>query len=118
MKIEEEFQKMSDEKKRQLIDAINDALTHCYYGTPSKVNHKHKDFKDFLKYNVRDDEEVADHNIQYYGINCPMEFLDIQAIIESDEDYVPLIDNWHLNVFGIFECDYDELVEDGVLIEL
>ena len=118
MKIEEEFEKMSDEKKGQLIDAINDALIHYYYGTPSKVNHEHKDFKDFLKYNVRDDEEVVDHNIEYFGINCPMEFLDIQAIIESDEDYVPLIDDWHLNVFGIFECDYDELIEDGVLIEL
>lgn len=118
MRIEEEFEKMSDEKKGQLIDAINDALVHCDYGVPSKVNHEHKDFKEFLKYNVRDDEEVVDHNIACSGIVCPMEYLDFQAIIESDNDYMPLIDDWHLNVFGVFECDYDELVENGVLIEL
>lgn len=118
MKIEKEFEEMSSEKKGQLIDAINDALTSCLYGVPSKINHEHKSFKEFLKYNVRDDEEVVDHNIEYFGINCPIEFLNTQAIIESDNDYMPLIDNWHLYVYGIFECDYDELVEDGVLIKL
>ena len=118
MRIEEEFEEMSNEKKGQLIDAINDALINCLYGVPSKVNHEHENFKEFLKYNVRDDEEVVDHNIECSGIKCPIEFLNTQAIIESDNDYMPLIDDWHLNVFGIFECDYDELVEDGVLIEL
>lgn len=118
MKIEKKFEEMSNEKKGQLIDAINDALKNCLYGVPSKVNHKHENFKEFLKYNVRDDEEVVDHNIEYFGINCPIEFLNVQAIIESDNDYMPLIDNWHLYVFGIFECDYYELIEDGILIQL
>lgn len=118
MKIEKEFDEMSNEKKEELINAINDALVNCLYGVPSKVNHEHENFKEFLKYNVRDDEEVVDHNIEYFGINCPIEFLNVQAIIESDNDYMPLIDDWHLYVFGIFECDYYELVEDGILIQL
>ena len=118
VKIEREFERMDDEKKREFIDAINCALRNCHNGTPSKVNEEHKDFKKFLKDNVRDDEEVVDNNIEYWDIRCPMEFLDTQAIIESDNDYDFLIDDWHLNVFWIFECNYDDLIENGVLIEL
>ena len=118
MEIEKAFDEMNNEKKGQLIDAINNALINCLYGVSSKVNHEHKNFKEFLKYNVRDDKEVVDHNIDYLGINCPIEFLNVQAIIESDNDYMPLIDNWHLNVYWIFKCNYDELIKDGVLIEL
>jgi len=118
MKIEKEFEKMSNKKKEQLINAINNVLTNCLHRNKCTVNHEHKNFKEFLAYNVKDSEEVIDHNIEYYKLNCPIEFLNVQAIIESDNDYVPLIDDWYLNVFVIYECDYDELIEDGVLIEL
>lgn len=110
---------MSNEKKGQLIDAINDGVS-MWVGEQTHlcINTEPETLRKFLKEYVRDDDEVIDHNIEYFEINCPIDFLDTKSIIENDNDYVPLIDGWHLNVNWIFECNYDELIEDGVLIEL
>lgn len=119
MQIEEAYEKMSNEEKGQFIDGINNALINCLYGTKCKVNHEHKDFKDFLNGFVRDDEEVIDHNIECSDIRCPREFLNEKAIIESDNDYMCIVDGWHLNTNWIFECgEFDDLVANGILINL
>lgn len=118
MKIEKEFEKMCNKQKGQFINAINDALINYPHGNSVYVDLEHKDFKEFLKHYVRDDDEVIRHNIEYYELNCPIRFLDTDAIIEEDNDYVQLIDGWHLNVYWIFECNYNKLIRDGVLVEL
>ena len=119
MEIEQKFDKMNNEQQKQFIESINKALIKCKYGIPSRINEQHKDFKNFLKHFVRNDEEVIDHNIEYFEISCPMEYLDTDSLIANDNDYMDLIDGWHLNVYWIFECgEYDDLINSGILIEL
>lgn len=117
------YEKMNNEKKGQLIDAINDALKIGYGGSGNvalsddTINDDLK-MKAFLSEYVRTDDEVFEGMINYLDITCSEDYLNKEAIIDADNDYLSLIEGLHLNVYCIFDCDYDELMEDGVLVEL
>lgn len=123
VEVTEKFDRMSNEKKGQLIDSINDALKIGYGGggnvvLSDDVMDNDLNMKVFLSEYVRTDDEVFDGMIEACEISCPIEFLDIEAIIDADNDYLSLIDGLHLNVYWIFENDIDELLVDKVLVEL
>lgn len=123
MNFEKEFEKMNNEKKGQLIDAINNALMSYdrrkVVCLSDDVINDDSNMKVFLSKYVRTDDEVFEGMLDYLEITCSTEYLNREAIIDADNDYRCLIDDLHLNVNWIFECsDYDDLIKDGVLVEL
>ena len=114
------FEKMSNEKQGQLIDAINDVLCDGRLELYIKENVNNKELKEFLNEYVRTDDEVFEEDLNIMEIRCPIEFLDKDAIIESDNDYEWLMDNLHLNTFCI-ESDWydddDENIASKILIK-
>lgn len=115
------FEKMNNEKQRQLIDAINNVLCYGRLRFYIKENINNKELKEFLNEYVRTDNEVFEEDLNVMEIRCPIEFLDKDAIIESDNDYEWLMDNLHLNIYCI-ESDYydnndDENIASKILIK-
>ena len=108
---------MTIEKQGQLIDSINNVLMNARQPVHLNENITDEELKEFLNEYVRTDDEVFEENIEHFDIRCPIEFLDKQAMISMDNDYDCLIDDLHLNTYGIYECDYDDLIEDNILIE-
>lgn len=102
------FEKMSNEKQGQLIDAINNVLCCGRLKLYIKENVNTKELKKFLNEYVRTDNEVFEEDLNIMEIRCPIEFLDKDAIIESDNDYEWLMDNLHLNIFCIESDWYDD----------
>ena len=102
------FEKMNNEKQGQLIDAINNVLCYGRLEFYIKENVNTKELKEFLNEYVRTDDEVFEEDLNIMEIRCPIEFLDKDAIIESDNDYEWLMDNLHLNIFCIESDWYDD----------
>ena len=114
--IDKIYDNMTMEKQGQLIDSINNVLMNARQ--PVHLNEiTDKELKEFLHEYVRTDDEVFEEDIEYFDIRCPVEFLDKDAMISMDNDYDDLIDDLHLNTFAIYECDYNDLVEDKILVE-
>lgn len=108
---------MTVEKQGQLIDSINNVLMNARQPVHLNENITDKELKEFLNEYVRTDDEVFEEDIEHFDIRCPVEFLDKDAMISMDNDYDDLIDDLHLNTFAIYECDYEELTDDKILIE-
>ena len=108
---------MTIEKQGQLIDSINNVLMNARQPVHLNENITDEELKEFLNEYVRTDDEVFEEDIEHFDIRCPVEFLDKEAMISMDNDYDDLTDDLHLNTFAIYECDYDELIEDKILIE-
>ena len=108
---------MTVEKKGQLIDSINNVLMNARQPVHLNENITDEELKGFLNEYVRTDDEVFEEDIEHFDIRCPVEFLDKEAMISMDNDYDDLIDDLHLNTFVIYECYYDELIEDKILVE-
>lgn len=100
-----------DENYRFLIVLINNYLKDCNV----ELNAEKLDV--FKKKYIRNREEVIKHNIEYFGINCPFEYLDTDTMVNNDNDYIKFDDNTFLNRNWL-EDSFDDLIEDGVLIEL
>lgn len=115
--IDKKYDKMTLEEKGQLIDSINDVLMNDWCPSYLNENMSDEDFRKFLNEYVRTDDEVFEEDIEHFEIRCPIEFLDKKAMIDMDEDYEDLIDGLHLNTFVLYEDDYDELVQNKILIE-
>lgn len=107
------FEKMSNEKQGQLIDAINNVLCCGRLKLYIKENVKNEELKEFLNEYVRTDDEVFEEDIEHFDIRCPVEFLDKEAMISMDNDYDYLIDDLHLNTFCI-ESDYYDDDDDNI----
>lgn len=43
-------------------------------------------------------DEVLAENIEHFKIKCPVEFLDKEKIVESDNDYIKMNDNEYINI--------------------
>ena len=59
--------------------------------------------KELMKYiddmeYIRTRDEVIQANIEYYDINCPIEYLDTDEIINNDNDYIYFKNETYLNV--------------------
>lgn len=108
---------MTVEKQGQLIDSINNVLMNARQPVHLNENITDEELKEFLNEYVRTDNEVFEEDIEHFDIRCPVEFLDKEAMISMDNDYDDLIDDLHLNTFAIYECDYEELTDDKILIE-
>lgn len=115
--IDKIYDNMTMEKQGQLIDSINNVLMNARQPVHLNENITDEELKEFLNEYVRTDNEVFEEDIEYFDIRCPVEFLDKEAMISMDNDYDDLINDLHLNTFAIYECDYDELVEDKMLVE-
>lgn len=113
------FKKMNDEQKEELIGEINKLLNNEWHPTHLDMNISEEKLKKFLNEYVRTDNEVFDDMVTY--LELPYHFdenlLDYNAVIESNNDYDWFMKNLHLNTYLIYENDFDELIEDGVLIE-
>lgn len=113
------FKKMNDEQKEKLIGEINKLLNNEWHPTHLNMNISEEKLKEFLNEYVRTDNEVFDDMVTY--LELPYHFdenlLDYNAVIESNNDYDWFMKNLHLNTYLIYENDFDELIEDGVLIE-
>lgn len=113
------FKKMNDEQKEELISEINKLLNNEWHPTHLNMNISEEKLKEFLNEYVRTDNEVFDDMVTY--LELPYHFdenlLDYNAVIESNNDYDWFMKNLHLNTYLIYENDFDELIEDGVLIE-
>lgn len=113
------FKKMNDEQKKELIDEINKLLNNEWHPTHLDMNISEEKLKKFLNEYVRTDNEVFDDMVTY--LELPYHFdenlLDYNAVIESNNDYDWFMKNLHLNTYLIYENDFDELIEDEVLIE-
>lgn len=62
-----------------------------------------KNIKELMEYiddmeYIRTRDEVIQANIEYYDINCPMEYLDTDEIINNDSDYIYFKNETYLNV--------------------
>ena len=115
--IDKIYDNMTMEKQGQLIDSINNVLMNARQPVHLNENITDKELKEFLYEYVRTDDEVFEEDIEHFDIRCPVEFLDKDAMISMDNDYDDLIDDLHLNTFAIYECDYEELTDDKILIE-
>ena len=115
--IDKIYDNMTIEKQGQLIDSINNILMNARQPVHLNENIANKELRKFLSKYVRTDDEVFEEDIEYFEIRCPIEFLDKQAMISMDNDYDYLINNLHLNTFLIYECDYDDLTDNKILIE-
>lgn len=115
--IDKIYDNMTMEKQGQLIDSINNVLMNARQPVHLNENITDKELKEFLNEYVRTDDEVFEEDIEHFDIRCPVEFLDKDAVISMDNDYDDLIDDLHLNTFAIYECDYEELTDDKILIE-
>ena len=117
--IDKIYDKMTLEEKGHLIDSINDMLMNDWHPSHLNENMSDKDFRKFLNEYVRTDNEVFDDMVTYFEL--PYHFdenlLDYNAVIESNNDYDRFMENLHLNTYLIYENDFDELVEDKILIE-
>lgn len=113
------YEKMTDEQRGQLIDSINDTLMNEWHPTHLDMDITDEKLKEFLNEYVRTNDEVFNDMVEY--LELPYHFdenlLDYNAVIESNNDYDWLIENLHLNTFVIYENDFDELIEDGILVE-
>lgn len=113
------FKKMNDKQKEKLIDEINKLLNNEWHPTHLDMNISEEKLKEFLNEYVRTDNEVFDDMVAY--LELPYHFdknlLDYNAVIESNNDYDWFMENLHLNTYLIYENDFDELIENGVLIE-
>ena len=117
--IDKIYEKMNNKKKQQLIDAINSTLNNEWHPTHLNINITDEKLKEFLNEYVRTDNEVFDGMVEYLELpyNFNTNLLDWNAVIESDNDYDWLMENLHLNTFLIYECEFDDLIEEKVLIE-
>ena len=113
------YEKMTNEQRGQLIDSINDTLNNEWHPTHLDMDITDEKLKEFLNEYVRTNDEVFDDMVAYFEL--PYHFdenlLDYNAVIESNNDYSWLMENLHLNTFAIYENDFDELIEDGTLVE-
>ena len=110
------FLEMSEDKRNNIINNINNALLKCEF-LPDNLYINHEHIKQIIEDYVRTDEDVIDHNISYFEIRCPIEMLDTESMIDNDNDYVKIIDGYHLYTDCI-STELDMLIEDGILIEI
>lgn len=115
--IDKRYDNMTIEERGRLIDLINSILMRARLPVHLYEDINNENFRKFLSKYVRTDDEVFDENISYFEISCPIEFLDKQAMISMDNDYDYLMDNLHLNTYRIYDCDYDDLIKDNILVE-
>ena len=117
--IDKIYEKMNNKKKQQLIDTINNTLNNEWHPTHLNINITDEKLKEFLNEYVRTDNEVFDGMVEYLELpyHFDINLLDWNAVIESDNDYDWLMENLYLNTFLIYECEFDDLIEEKVLIE-
>lgn len=113
------FKKMNDEQKEKLIGEINKLLNNEWHPTHLDMNISEEKLKKFLNEYVRTDNEVFDDMVAYLELpyNFDENLLDYNAVIDSNNDYDWFMENLHLNTYLIYENDFDELIEDGVLVK-
>lgn len=113
------FEKMNDEQKKELINEINKLLNNTWHPTYLNINITNEKLKEFLHKYVRTDNEVFDDMVTYFELpyHFDTDLLDWNKVIESNNDYEWFMENLHLNTFLIYENDFDELIENKILIE-
>ena len=86
-----------------------------YYVEENKIEllEKRVLVKDLLRKYIRTSEEVIDHNIEYYEIKCPREFLNKEEIINNDDDYIFLDNDLYLNKKMLINDINDLLIKDN-----
>lgn len=117
--IDKIYDEMTLEAQGHLIDSINDMLMNDWCPSHLNENMSDKDFRKFLNEYVRTDNEVFDDMVTYFELpyHFDKNLLDYNAVIESNNDYDWLMENLHLNTYLIYENDFDELIEDKILIK-
>lgn len=73
---------------------------------------KEKEFINSL--DIRTFDEVVEDNLNYWNVgDLPVEYIDLNAMVEGDNDYVKIGD-MYWKVITFFD-DIDELEENGII---
>lgn len=117
--IDKIYDNMTMEKQGQLIDSINNILMNARCPVHLNENITDKELREFLYEYVRTNDEVFEDMVTYFEL--PYHFdenlLDYNAVIESNNDYDWFMENLHLNTYLIYENDFDDLIQNQILIE-
>ena len=69
----------------------------------------YNNLKKYLEDNdyIKTSNEIINENIEYYNIKCPREFLNTEAMVTHDNDYLQVDEDLYLNTNWLEE-DFDE----------
>lgn len=113
-----DFLNMTKQEQRHMINGVENALVNCKYLPDNLyVNRNEQHIKKIIEDYVRTDEDVLEHNIDYYDIKCPIEMLDTANIIYNDNDYEEIQNGYHLYALCI-ENELEELIKNQTLIQV
>lgn len=67
---------------------------------------------------IRDDEDIVETILEYKGAkNIPLDWLDFDKVIESDLDYMFIVDDLYFNVYQ-FKDEISIFLDENILVKL
>lgn len=99
-------------QKKNIINKINDVLYEMfgnkYYIDDDCLNNFSKQF-------IKNSDEILDENIKFFEIKCPINFLDKNQIVASDDDYMFVKDDLYLNIFKLSNDNINDLINNNII---